>query len=167
MYIHADVPETFLSSVKKGRKVKIYIPVLDTTVNSTVDKVSNYISPENRTFKIEINVPNHSEMIKPNLTTKLLINDYTKENAILIPQSIISENSEGKQYVYKVNNEGKKTKVEKVFISTGKMQGDYIEVNSGLAMNDGVIQEGARVVKDGQEVNVKKEKDEQEVETIK
>ena len=42
---------------------------------------------------------NKEKTIKPNLTAKLKINDYTSENALLVPQSIISENAEGEQYV--------------------------------------------------------------------
>ena len=53
-----------------------------------------------------------------------MINNYRNENAILIPQSIISENSEGKQYVYRIKKKGKQAIVEKVFIETGVKQGD-------------------------------------------
>jgi len=155
MYIHADVPEQYLSTVKKGKKVLVELDVLDTIIQTSVGKVSNYISPDNRTFKIEIDVPNQGGLIKPNLTSRLRINDYTSEKAILIPQSIISENSEGKQYVYKaVSPKSSKTTVEKVFITTGKKQGDDIEVTSGLVNKDAVILEGARIVKDKQEVQI-------------
>lgn len=154
MYIQSDVPEAYLSSVKKGKKVLVELPVLDTIVETSVAKVSNYISPDNRTFKVEIDVPNPEGVIKPNLTARLKINDYTNEKAILIPQSIISENSEGKQYVYKTSTSGTATTVHKVIITTGKKQGDNIEVLSGLANNDDVVLEGARIVKDKQEVKI-------------
>lgn len=155
MFIQADVPEKYLATIKKGRSVKVDLPVLDTMIETTIQKVSNYINPANRTFRVEVNVPNSDGVIKPNLTAKLMINDYRNEKAVLIPQSIISENSEGKQYVYRTaTNGGKTAVVHKAFIETGVKQGDYIEVLSGLEINDAVVQEGARTVKDNQEVEI-------------
>ena len=155
MFIQSDVPEKYIKSITKGKTVKVDLPVLDTMVITSVRNVSNYINPANRTFRIELNVPNGEGFIKPNLTAKLLINDYRNEEAILIPQSIISENSEGKQYVYRVSSQNGKTGItEKAFIETGVKQGDFIEVVSGLNFGDNVIKEGARTVKDKQEVEI-------------
>ena len=118
-------------------------------------QAGNFINPANRTFKIEVAVPNSDNKIKPNLTAKLKINDYTNENAILIPQSIISENAEGNQYVYTVTErDSNKGIAKRVFIQTGKTQGDYIEVLSGLENGSEIVNEGARSVKDGQEVKI-------------
>ncbi|TYA97860.1 efflux RND transporter periplasmic adaptor subunit, partial [Seonamhaeicola marinus] len=78
--------------------------------------------------------------IKPNLTAKLKVNDYTSENAILIKQSIISENAEGEQYVYIISNKkDAMAKAKRVIIKTGKTQGDNIEVLSGLKSGDEII----------------------------
>ena len=41
-----------------------------------------------------------------------------------------------------------------MFIETGKTQGDYIEVLSGLENGNEIVEEGARSVKDGQEVKI-------------
>lgn len=156
MYVKSDVPETYLSTVKRGKKVMVHLPVLDTTIMATVTKVSNYISPDNRTFKIEIDLPSKNNMIKPNLMAKVKINDYRNEKAILVPQGLISENSEGSQYLYKaeMSKDGKTGVAQKVIIKTGLKQGDMIEVKEGLMANDFVIKEGARTVKDQQEVEI-------------
>ncbi len=155
MYINADVPEKYLATIKKGRTVKVDLPVLDTMIETTIGKVSNYINPANRTYRIEVNVPNSGGLIKPNLTAKLMINDYRNEKAIIIPQSISCENAEGKQYVYRTaKNEGSTAVVHKAVIETGVRQGDYIEVLKGLEFKDAVVQEGARTVKDNQEVEI-------------
>ena len=157
MFIEAEVPETYVTSVKKATSVKVDFPVLNESVDTEVRQVSSFINPSNRSFKIEVAVPNKSGNIKPNLTAKLLVNDYTNQNAILIPQSIISENAEGEQYVYViVRNEGDSIPTtQKNIISTGKTQGDYVEVLEGLKTGDEVILEGARSVKEGQQVEIK------------
>jgi len=156
MYIETDVPESYIPSVVKGKKVTVEFPVLGTKIDTKIRQAGDIINPANRTFKVEVDVPNKDKTIKPNLTAKLKINDYTNPKAILIPQSIISENAEGEQYVYVVKDkkDDNKGTVSKVIIKTGKTQGDVIEVLEGIAGGAELIQEGARSVKDGQTVKV-------------
>jgi membrane fusion protein (multidrug efflux system) len=156
MYIETDVPESYISSVSKNKDVLVEFPVLGKTMNAKIRQTGNFINPANRTFKIEIAVPNKDRAIKPNLTAKLKINDYTNENAILIPQDIISENANGEQYIYVVKDKnGKYAIADQVIIETGKTQGDVIEVLKGLEKNDvEIIQEGARSVRNQQEVEI-------------
>jgi len=155
MYIEADVPERYISNVTVGKDVEVNFPILGKTMDAKVRQAGDFINPANRTFKVEVAVPNKDKSIKPNLTAKLKINDYTNVKAILIPQSIISENAEGQQYVYTITDKNEnKAKAQRVIIETGKTQGDYIEVLSGLQHGNEIIYEGARSVKDGQEVKI-------------
>jgi len=155
MYIEINVPERYISSVIQGKDVLVDFPILGKKINAKVRQAGNFINPANRTFKIEVAVPNKDKTIKPNLTAKLKINDYTNEKVILIPQSIISENAEGQQYVYTIKDKNEnKASAKRVIIETGKTQGDYIEVLSGLQNGNEIIVEGARSVKDGQEVKI-------------
>tara|TARA_R110002072_G_scaffold7503_2_gene40679 strand:- start:442473 stop:443639 length:1167 start_codon:yes stop_codon:yes gene_type:complete len=155
MYIQTDVPETYITNVTKGKDVEVQFPVLSKTMDAKIRQTGDFINPENRTFKVEIAVPNKDKDIKPNLTARLRINDYTNNEAILIPQSIISENAEGEQYIYVLENqEDEKAVAKRVIIKTGQSQGDVIEVLEGLKAGDSIIQEGARSVKDGQTVKI-------------
>lgn len=155
MFIETEVPELYVSDIKKGKEVQVSFPVLGKEINAIVRQSSNFINPANRTFKVEVGIPNKDKSVKPNLTAKLKINDYTNHNAILIPQSIISENAEGQQYVYTIiNKTGDKATVKREIIETGRTQGDYIEVLSGIKNGEEIIDEGARSVKEGQEVKI-------------
>jgi membrane fusion protein (multidrug efflux system) len=156
MYIETDVPETYISNITENKAVEISFPVLGEMVNSKIRQVGNYINPNNRSFKIEIAVPNLNGKVKPNLTAKLKLNDYTNANALLIPQSIISENSKGEQFIYIVKDkkENDEAVAERLIIETGKTQGDFIEVTKNLTANAEVVMEGARSVTNGQVVKV-------------
>ena len=156
MYIEAEVPEVYLSRIVPGKTVEVYFPVLGETLNTKVDQASNFINPSNRTFKITILIKNKEKLIKPNLTAKIKINDYTNEQAVLIPQSIISENSLGEQYIFIAQNINKDNEAtaKKMIVKTGKTQGDSVEVLEGVVSNDIIINEGARNVKDGQNVKI-------------
>ncbi|EAR13734.1 efflux transporter, RND family, MFP subunit [Polaribacter irgensii 23-P] len=156
MYIETEVPETYLVSITKNKAVEVNFPVLGTTLQTKVRQVGNYINPSNRSFKIEIDVPNNAGAIKPNLTARLKINDYTNAKAILIPQSIISENAKGEQFVYILKDKKKNNEAtaERLVIATGKTQGDFIEITAHLSPGSEIIMEGARSVNNGQIVRV-------------
>ncbi|UKM65974.1 efflux RND transporter periplasmic adaptor subunit [Flavobacteriaceae bacterium GSB9] len=156
MYIETNVPESYISNVTKGKNVVVEFPVLGEKVETEIRQAGDFINPDNRTFKIEVGIPNDTKNIKPNLTAKIQINDYTNKKAILVPQSIISENANGEQYVYTLknkngNNEGV---ASRVIVKTGKTQGDVIEIIDGVSNGTEIIKEGARSVKDGQTVKV-------------
>ena len=156
MYIETEVPERYVSDVVIGKDVVVELPVLGKKIDTKIRQAGDVINPANRTFKVEIEIPNKDKAIKPNLTAKLKINDYTNEKAILIPQSVISENAEGEQYVYVVTDKNGKGigSAKRVIIETGKTQGDVIEVVGGLETGSEIIKEGARSVRDGQSVEV-------------
>jgi len=155
MYIETNVPESYITHVTANKSVKVEFPILGKTIDAKIRQAGNFINPANRTFKVEIAVPNKDKSIKPNLTAKLKINDYTNEKALLIPLSIISENAEGQQYVYTIVDKlNDKATVKREIIETGKTQGDYIEVLSGIKNGEEIINKGARSVKDGQDVKI-------------
>jgi RND family efflux transporter MFP subunit len=156
MHIETDVPERHIANITKNKEALVEFPVLGKKLTAKVNQVSDYINPANRTFKIEIAVPNKDQSIKPNLTARIKINDYTNTKALLIPQSIVSENANGEQYIYvasskKSNNEAT---AKKMIIQTGKTQEDQIEVLSGISNGDEIIKEGARSIKNGQTIKV-------------
>jgi len=156
MFIESDVPESHVGRIVKNKRVEVHFPILGKTLTSSIRYVGNFINPSNRSFKIEIGVPNLDGKIKPNLTARIKLNDYTNLKAILIPQSIISENANGQQFIYtiKEKKENDVATAERVIIETGKTKGDLIEVTKNLSSGTEVIVEGARSITDGQIVKV-------------
>lgn len=156
MYVKVEVPESHLPNVTPGKTAQVFFPVLGETVETKIRQTGNFINPANRSFTVEIPVPNKNGNIKPNLTAVAKINDYTKEEAVLIPQSVVSENAAGEQYVYLAENNGSKAEAvaKRLIIETGKTQGDNVEVLSGIVPGNNIIVEGARSVRNNQKVKV-------------
>ncbi len=158
MYINVEVPENYITSIKQGTDVQVDLPVLNETLTSKVRVASSTINAANRSFSIEVPVPNKEGNVKPNLTAKLRINDYTNPNAILIPLSVISENQEGQQYVMVATPavDGKGFVAKKQIVTTGVAQGDSVEILTGLKAGVQVINAGARSVREDQSIDIKK-----------
>ena len=150
MYLEAEVPEKYLKSVSVGTPVEIEIPVLNKKINTKVSFIGKHINTVNRTFRVVVKIKK-TESLSPNLISTLHIFDYINNNALIIPTNIISENSDGSEYVYSVNNNNT---AQKIFIKTGNEENGYVEVIEGLKENDIIINEGARLVKEGQAVQI-------------
>ncbi len=150
MHIKASIPENYIQSVKSGAKVDINFPAIDLKTQGTIRSVGNYINPTNRTFQIEIEVPNVEKNIKPNLIANLQINNYSNENALIIPANAIQENARGDKYVFLLKDiNGENARVVQTKIETGKRQAGFVEVISGLKDGDILVKEGALTLKDG------------------
>tara|TARA_R110002072_G_scaffold260722_11_gene419293 strand:- start:242 stop:1414 length:1173 start_codon:yes stop_codon:yes gene_type:complete len=155
MRVKAAVPENYLPSVAKGDPVKINFPAIQETVDGKISVVGSFINPTNRTFQVEVEIPNTEQKIKPNLMANLQINDYTNETALAIPSNCIIENATGETFVYVLNGrEGNIAQVERTQIETGKKNNGFVEVLNGLTNEDVIVQGGALTLKDGARITI-------------
>lgn len=150
LYVEAVIPENFIGKIKKGAEVLVEIPVLNKSFNSIIKHSVSSINQLSRTFKIEVSVPKNYLDLIPNLNVEVNILDYSNNEAILVPESIVSEDSENKKFLFTiVDNKAKKTIVE-----TGYTQNGMIEIIKGLDVNQTIINEGGRIVKEGQNIKI-------------
>lgn len=155
MRVEADLPETYLSKVRKGTTAKVFLPTLNQTINSSVRLVGNYINPANRTFKIEIPIANSAGVIRPNLLAQVKIEDYVNPSAIQVPQQYIYEDASKRSYVFVASNiKGKDATAKKVFINSGEKSENSVEITTGLKPGDILITDGSKNLSDGQKVKL-------------
>lgn len=151
MYIKADVSERYIGRFEDGDSVMVRFPAINKDVSTTISNVSDVINKANRTFTVEVNMPNTDFTTKPNQVAVLSITDYTTEGALTVPTRLIQRDNEG-TFVYRVKKNDSDMMAEKVHIETGtSYQGDT-EVTSGLNKGDTVINKGSRDVADGVQV---------------
>ena len=146
--VKADVPETYVGSVKQGNNVKILIPDANDSLVTSITFAAKVIDPVSRSFPIEIRLPARKNL-RPNMTAVLKIANYSKSNVITIPIKAI-QNSEAGNYVYVVQNGVAKRKT----IQQGNTSAGKTEITSGLNDGDQVIVEGASDVEEGDKVRV-------------
>jgi RND family efflux transporter MFP subunit len=155
--IETDVMETYLRTVHKDRKADIYIRALDTTIyDAAITFVGKYINPANRTFRIQIALNNYSERILPNLVALVRIKNEKLKNVLTIPNECILQSNTGKNYVYVIKDENGKHIARKVDIETGPSDDTHTVVLENLKPGDKVVLEGARGIKNGMELTVRK-----------
>ena len=154
MYVSTTVPETYIGKLKPGTEVDVFLTSLGKTYKGKVRQVANFINPSNRSFGIEVSVPNPDNLLRPNQVAKLKIIDYTTNNAIVVPTNVVQEDGEHNKFVFIATNvNGKSGVAKKVLVKVGKSSNNVTEILSGLAANDVIITEGVNNIADGMKLN--------------
>lgn len=155
MYVRSDLSESYLGKINVGTPVEIIFSAIGKKLKSKVRQTGNFINPNNRTFYIEIGIPNKGNIIKPNLMATLIMADYRNENALVVPENIIQEDSEGNSYVYTLEEKNGKQTAHKIYVEKGFSQGAFVEIKQGLQTGMVVVDEGSQGMQEGLIVEVK------------
>lgn len=148
--VEAEIPESFIGKFKKGDKVQVYFQSLDVTRSAEIKAVSQTLNPGNRTFKIEIDLPNKDKVLKPYLLATVKLNEYENKDQIVVPTKLIQEGKSG-SYVFTVNSENV---VERKWVTVGQTYNGESEVIEGLDGTENIVNLGFRDIHEGQEIKV-------------
>jgi RND family efflux transporter MFP subunit len=143
-----DVPENYISKVRKGMPVVINVPDINESFNSSINLISETINITSRSFIAESKVPSKST-IKPNQIAVVKILDHEAKNALVVPVETIQTDEKGK-FVYVLAQEKGKSVARKRTVEIGDFYDALIEVKSGLAIGDQLITKGFQGLYEGQ-----------------
>ncbi len=154
MYVSTTVPEAYIGKLKVGTEVDVFLTSLGKTYKGKVRQIGSFINPNNRSFGIEVAVPNPENLLRPNQVAKLKIVDYINKNAIIVPTNVIQEDGEKNKYVYVVtNSNGKSGNAKKTIVKVGQSSDNVTEILSGISTKDLIVTEGANAVSEGMKLN--------------
>jgi len=145
-----EVPENYLTSVRKGTPVLVEVPDINKQFQSSISLVSQLISNNSRAFSAEAKVPS-SRDLKPNQVALVKIQDYAAANAIVVPMTTLQTDETGK-FVYVSVKESGKMVARKKNVTVGAVYGEKIEIKSGLQAGDQLVTEGFQELYDGQAI---------------
>ncbi len=149
--IYADVSESYITKIKQGDMANLFFPALDFEMTAPITRIGSTIDPNNRTFRVRIDIRNPGQNIKPNLISIVEIRDYISEDAIVVPTMLIKEDFRGKYSFIVENNDGV-SHARKVPVETGRTHNNRTEVLSGLKNGMKIISQGYNQVSDGMPV---------------
>ncbi len=151
--IAADVPENYVRAVKRGERVDVAVPALGIEKNLPVSLIGKTVDPANRTFKVEVKLPNDPDL-KPNLLAEMKIREYLEEDVIVISMDKVQQEVSGQRYVYVVDEGEEGTVARKKYVTIGESYDGSVVITEGLSGGEMLILEGARGLADGQAIRV-------------
>ena len=153
MYIEADVSESYLGTFEVGDSVDVTFPSLNQSLKSTISAVGEVINENNRTFTIEVKLPNDTRRFRPNQLAVLRIEDFHQPDAVVVPTNLILSDNQG-DYVYVAEEKDGQLTATKKAVERGMTYDNETLIRSGLSGNEQLIDEGFRDVAEG--ISIKK-----------
>ena len=154
LYVNAEISETFLPTINSGSPVEIqFSSYPDIHIRTSVKRISHIINPKNRTFKVQMEIENRHNKLKPNMLAIISMKDFVSEKAIVVPSIAVKEDSKG-MFLFVATEKAGRTIAEKIYVKTGFSQGDKTMITSGLSLGQQVIIEGYSLVKNGSNIQI-------------
>ncbi|MEO5890670.1 MAG: efflux RND transporter periplasmic adaptor subunit [Ferruginibacter sp.] len=148
-----NIPENYLGSVNKGSNVVVEMPDVKKTFNIKVSFVGSSIDLINRGFVVEAKLP-ADPALRPNQIALVKIRDYAATNTLAIPLNTLQNDEKGK-FVMVASSENGKLVARKKMVNIGLLNGDQMEIKTGLKAGDTLITEGYASLYEGQLLTLK------------
>lgn len=148
-----NIPENYLPNVAKGAQVETFVQDINKKFVGKLTFVGASIDPLSRGFIVESKLPT-DPLIKPNQIALMKIRDYSATSVISIPIGTLQNDENGK-FVMVATTESGKMVARKRPIIIGFINGETLEVKSGLKEGDVLINTGFQSLYEGQSITVK------------
>ena len=156
-YLNIDASEAYIGKFNIKDNVDIVIPNSDTKVESKILSIGQVIDVQNRSFSIEINIPESlQELVKPNQIIVVEMVDYFNPNAILVPSNVIYSDDTG-EYVFGTKEFDGTIIAKKILVIVGKSYNYKSEILEGLDGSEIIIDKGSTEVIEGAYVQIIKD----------
>jgi len=161
--ITLSLSELTISQLKEGMAVLIRVDALgDSKFSGKILRIHPTIDTASRQGSVEIIFDQVPQGALPGQLSRVEINTVTAAR-LVIPISAIRNDSIG-EYVYRVNekNEAKRTRIQ-----TGIQVNEWVEVISGLKLNDSIVTKGFQGLAKAKTVNIINESSKQNINSKK
>lgn len=147
--VSAGVPERYAGAVRAGSAVVVMfdnLPGREFTGRTRF--VGSAVTESNRTFLVDVAVPNAGGMLKPGMVAKVLLSMGEAREALLVPRESVLRTETG-YVVYVVRDQDGRDVVEAAPVVTGSGSGNRVVIESGLQAGDRVVIVGQHQVAHG------------------
>lgn len=144
------LPERDVPFVRRGDPAEVAVASLgDGPRRGKVDLVAVAADPATSTYRVEVELPNPGGALRPGMLAKLRLLRRASDAAVVVPLFAVIRGG-GRAYAF-VAEEGVARRRE---VETGIVNGDRVEVVSGLAHGELLVVKGQRDLEDGLKVEL-------------
>jgi membrane fusion protein (multidrug efflux system) len=146
-----NVPERDLTTLREGLPVRMQVDALQgRTFQGVVDRIAPVVDSGSGTFRVVCAFePEGDGALQPGMFARIGIDYDSRAAALAIPRTALLED-DGEPAVYVVRD----GKAVRTAITTGYVDGGFIEVRDGLAEGERVVTAGKVALRDGSAVQV-------------
>jgi len=131
-----EIPEVKMLQLRKGILADVVLDALpDYRFHGRISRINARIDPVNRNFKVEIDIPNGKQLIKPGMFARITLKTNVLKNIVIVPQKALVTDNEGRDAVFVLKGEGVISRP----VTIGAFNADMAEIKKGLEVGEKVI----------------------------
>lgn len=152
--VSGGVPERYAGEIRTGAAADVMFDNLaGREFTGRTRFVGSAVSEQNRTFLVEVAVPNTGGMLKPGMVARVRLARGSAREALLVPREAVLR-TEGGYIVFVVRERDGRLVAESVPVITGSGSANRIVVESGIEAGDRIVTVGQHQVTHGDIVNI-------------
>jgi len=152
--IMGGVPERYAADIVRGAEMRVsFDGMAGAEYTGRVEYVGATLNDHNRTFAIEVSVPNPGGVIRPGMVANLQVARRALDGALLVPQDAVIRREDGYVVYVAVERDGE-TVAELRDVRAGTSEAGRVVIEQGLAAGDRVIVVGQHQVSAGDRLRV-------------
>ncbi len=150
----AGAPERFAAGIGVGSMATVTFDVLGARrFEAEVSFVGAVVDPENRTFPLELTLPNPDRLIKPGMIASVEIVREEIPDALVVPRQALVAVERG-EVVFVIQGTGAEARAAANEVEVLAAQGNEVVIGSGLAAGDRIVVVGQQSVTAGDRVRI-------------
>jgi len=158
--ITGGVPERFAAEISTGTPARVTFDVLrGQEFESRLTFAGATVNPRNRTFPVELVLPNPGRVVKPEMVANIELTRRELENTLVIPQDAVIRVEDGFVAFVAVERDGRTVAEVRPLVLAGS-QRNRVLVEEGLEAGDRLLVVGQQQVAHGDRVQVVRTHDE-------
>lgn len=153
--VSTGVPSIYSDVVNKGDMAQIWFDFQKSdTLRLPITFVGKSISPQARTFKVEVRLPPETVNYKVDMIANLMIRTWKEDEAIVIGEEYVYQN-EDQNVVYTVAENGEGQQIARMKpVTLGASYKNKVVIAEGLQPGDGLITVGSSFLQDNMRINI-------------
>ncbi|MFQ5535937.1 MAG: efflux RND transporter periplasmic adaptor subunit [Gemmatimonadota bacterium] len=152
--VGGGVPERYAPDVHPGTPASVTFDILpDTVFHVPVSFVGAAVEPRNRTFPIELELPNPDGLVKPEMVANIALRRRTIPDALVVPQDAVLRVEDG-YVVFVAVADADGERAEQRTVRLGPSEGNRVVLEEGISPGERLIVVGQKEVADGDRVKI-------------
>jgi membrane fusion protein, multidrug efflux system len=152
--IAGGAPERYAADIVRGAEMRVgFDGMAGAEYSGRVEYVGATLNDQNRTFPIEVVVPNANGVIRPGMVANLQVARRAVEGALMIPQDAVIRRENGYVVYVAVERDGQPV-AEVRDVRPGTSEAGRVVIDQGLEAGDRVIVVGQQQVSSGDRLRI-------------
>lgn len=149
MLVEIGIVERDIEKIKIGQRVSIFVDAYpEREFIGTVENIAPVVEGQSRTFSVEIKLANAQKLLLPGMFSRVRINVFEKQNALVIPSSaIIRQKNKFSVFVVDPNSFGLTERpvqleyatTDYAVISRGLKEGEMVVIGEKEGLSEGMV----------------------------